>query len=1138
MNGLFGRWTRRGRGPEPVLSHWLDVTPIERSESPCCVSSLDVEVHVTGLFAEVTQTMAIHNPNGRPQSAALAVPMPDRAVVCGYGLDIDGQMVDGVVVERERARVAFETEQRRGADPGLVEAVRGNVYRTRVYPVPARGERHVRLSYVAPLLMARDGSTTLDLPMPPERLARRSVNIDVDMLDAPAPVVSGLGGLRMTEARGVWRIQVEERDVEPRESVRVALPELPASFALLERDAEGTTWFCASAMEAEVAKEDMAPIRALTVLWDVSGSRAGADHERELELVRAYCAEPVVESLRLVTFADTVREVLEFVSGDELVAHIRTLRYDGGTNLVELARVVTDLASGGAASAFVLFSDGFDTLADEPFQLPRSCNVVAIVCEQERDIESLRQACGGLAYDIALAPKDANELAQALARSGASGLRAIGAEGLADVCDVSLVDGERRAIVGRLTGSEARINLGSGADPIVLRDADAREGSVLAHAWAAKRVSLLAPRAEECADELLSLGRRFGVASPVTSLIVLETLDQWLRHEIEPPVTWERMHAEWERAQKGRMRVTSEEERKASHRAALVRDWADLMRWWENDRWAAPKFMPGHRYCQHCGAELSDDVVFCVVCGGRLQPSPVPLRDDGIFLSSQASEHRLSPTDELMPSDAFELEAAAPPAAFDAEEAVSPRRRASGLFSRGVQSRRDNAGPSRSLAGIPLVGAAPIVDAIPLAAGSAMRDAASSNDSSQHPDSTARVQVRAWMPNAPYLKALDKALKDGPEAAHEVYHKQRDAWRTSPAFFLDCAGWFIEHRDEEFGVSVLTNLAELRIEDAALLRVMAWRLREAGRLEQALVVLRRVLRLRGEDAQSHRDVALVLDEMAREAFARGDEDAARAYAEEAAALYRKLALTPWGRRAMALGLFAVEEHNVLRAWADVQTWRVAPDIPSLGDGLEGVPACDLRITMAWDADETDVDIHVTEPSGEEAYYGHRFTSSGGRVSEDITDGYGPEQYSIRKAREGNYLIRAHYYASHQQTVFGPATCTLTVYTDWGKPTQTRQVTTTRLEKEREMVVVGTASYGKAPAKAPESVVDRRQQVRPGMTFAQVKDILGEPEVRLVADVETWCWDLPAGRSLKVTFANGKVTHLAELMPWGEEMLIN
>ena len=44
--------------------------------------------------------------------------------------------------------------------------------------------------------------------------------------------------------------------------------------------------------------------------------------------------------------------------------------------------------------------------------------------------------------------------------------------------------------------------------------------------------------------------------------------------------------------------------------------------------------------------------------------------------------------------------------------------------------------------------------------------------------------------------------------------------------------------------------------------------------------------------------------------------------------------------------------------------------------------------MTWDADLTDMDLHVIEPSGEEAYYSHNRTRIGGMVSRDFTAGYG------------------------------------------------------------------------------------------------------------------------------------------------------
>lgn len=51
-------------------------------------------------------------------------------------------MVDGVPVPRQKARVAFEEEVRKQVDPGLVEWSGGNMFKTRVYPIPMGGNLH------------------------------------------------------------------------------------------------------------------------------------------------------------------------------------------------------------------------------------------------------------------------------------------------------------------------------------------------------------------------------------------------------------------------------------------------------------------------------------------------------------------------------------------------------------------------------------------------------------------------------------------------------------------------------------------------------------------------------------------------------------------------------------------------------------------------------------------------------------------------------------------------------------------------------------------------------------------------------------------------------------------------------------
>ena len=297
-----------------------------------------------------------------------------------------------------------------------------------------------------------------------------------------------------------------------------------------------------------------------------------------------------------------------------------------------------------------------------------------------------------------------------------------------------------------------------------------------------------------------------------------------------------------------------------------------------------------------------------------------------------------------------------------------------------------------------------------------------------------------------------------------------------------------------------TNLAELKIDDPALLRVFAWRLRQAGRYELAAVQLRRVIKLRGEDPQSYRDLALTLDE-----WGRAERDPLKM--EEAMELYVKVAFTPWNRHADTMGLFALEELNALINWIESAEYEEGrkPKIPVFDSKFREKLSTDLRVIMAWDADNTDIDLHVVEPGGDEAFYGHNRTLRGGIVSQDITDGYGPEEYIVSKAPSGEYEVFVNYYASRQQTLLGPATVTATVFTDWGRPEEKRQTLSVRLDTPKDKVALGKVMFGRDGGGGTVMPLLSLKDIFVGMTIADAEAILGEPKKNFPWRARIRCW---------------------------------
>ncbi len=107
------------------------------------------------------------------------------------------------------------------------------------------------------------------------------------------------------------------------------------------------------------------------------------------------------------------------------------------------------------------------------------------------------------------------------------------------------------------------------------------------------------------------------------------------------------------------------------------------------------------------------------------------------------------------------------------------------------------------------------------------------------------------------------------------------------------------------------------------------------------------------------------------------------------------------------------------------------------------------VTIAWNTDRTDVDLHVKDPRGEDCYYGNRKTKAGGRITQDVTGGFGPELFLARRAVRGTYDVRVKYFSSDATRVSARTRVLVTVYENWGRDTEkvTRRMVTLAYGKE-------------------------------------------------------------------------------------------
>jgi uncharacterized protein YfaP (DUF2135 family) len=110
---------------------------------------------------------------------------------------------------------------------------------------------------------------------------------------------------------------------------------------------------------------------------------------------------------------------------------------------------------------------------------------------------------------------------------------------------------------------------------------------------------------------------------------------------------------------------------------------------------------------------------------------------------------------------------------------------------------------------------------------------------------------------------------------------------------------------------------------------------------------------------------------------------------------------------------------------------------------------DIRIVVEWNTEETDLDLWVDEPNGERASFANQESTMGGRVSDDMTSGYGPEEYLLRRAPAGTFTVRADVYSADRINPNGASRITARLIRNFGRPDEQEELVEIELLPERE-----------------------------------------------------------------------------------------
>ncbi len=129
-----------------------------------------VSVTIDNQIAVTRVDQVFHNPNNWPVEGVYVFPLPLDAAMTDFRLWIDGEPVQGEVLDAEQARQYYEETVRNLRDPALLEYEGRGAVKASVFPIQPGDERRIELEY-SQVLTAENGLVRYVYPLNTEKFS-------------------------------------------------------------------------------------------------------------------------------------------------------------------------------------------------------------------------------------------------------------------------------------------------------------------------------------------------------------------------------------------------------------------------------------------------------------------------------------------------------------------------------------------------------------------------------------------------------------------------------------------------------------------------------------------------------------------------------------------------------------------------------------------------------------------------------------------------------------------------------------------------------------------------------------------------------------------------------------------------------
>lgn len=548
--------------------------PVEKKVPPLALVSHKVDISIKDQVAVTRVEQVFHNHTDRQLEATYVFPVPKGASVRKFSMWVDGKEVPGELVEAAKAREIYTSIVQRTQDPGLLEYIGNDVLRLRVFPILPRQDQKIAVTYTS-ITTSDNGLIEYVYPLKSTGKAvavqdKFSIKVQLESQHALQNIYSPSHAITMTRPNDREAVIGFEKDQalldRDFQLFYMAGQKDVGVTALTHRPIAGQDGYFMFLLSprAELSKSQQVP-RDMVFVLDSSGSMRG---KRIVQAKAAlnYCLKNLNPGDRfaILHFATTINrysDKLLPVNSEQIgdaVKWVNNVDATGGTAINDALRAALDMRPNDAGRTFtiVFFTDGQPTIGETNperilanvkkqnnantriFTFGVGDDVNAALLDQLADNSKAISTYVRESEDIeakvsSLYNKIANPVLANLKLSVGEGIK------ISEVYPPELPDlfhGSQLVVLGRYTGKgHAAVKL-TGSVGMETREfvyelnfpEKSSDGKAFVEdLWARRKVGYLLDQIrlngqkQELVDEVVALAKRYGIATPYTSYLIV-----------------------------------------------------------------------------------------------------------------------------------------------------------------------------------------------------------------------------------------------------------------------------------------------------------------------------------------------------------------------------------------------------------------------------------------------------------------------------------------------------------------------------------------------------------------------------------------------------------------------------------------